>query len=500
MAYPRDGVTSFGLRNFKAFHYLDDIELRPLTVLVGTNNSGKSSILQSLALLKQTLLSSGSKNALKFDGDLVHLDNFETIISTCDVSKILEYRFNIKSKIPGKQLSHYFPHLGTSVENPQREFTTSTDIKIEFSKANGNEVKAGFAISTLIPEIMTEDQAVSIFTGDKFKSQNVPKFPPLPDGTVADVVHPYGEKFIPQGFAIAPNNVVLKSTAGGFEVVSISEKKVDAEIPIGFLPLDYIPSISNPVRALHGALKNRLAYMGPVRADPRPFYPASQDPEIGPRGEGAIPYLLHHKSDLVSYWSTDERAIKRTPMSEALSFWLQKMGITSKLTIDSVPNVATTARLPSISAPEKFINLAQVGFGISQILPVLLLGLKDPQNGILLYEQPEIHLHPRLQAELGDFFLSVAQAGRTVLLETHSDYLVNRLRRRIAEDTSGELASLVSILFVHSGTLDNPSSYVEKLSINEDGSIQNCPADFFAESADEAYAIIHARAEKAKAK
>src|SRR5262249_28595513 len=117
----REGITRFGLRNFKSFHYLEDMELRPLTVLVGPNNSGKSSVLQSLALLKQTLLTSSTQSSLKFDGDLVQLENFETVISGFDVSKPIEYRFQISTKVPSKAIKAYFPHINVPDIDVQKE-------------------------------------------------------------------------------------------------------------------------------------------------------------------------------------------------------------------------------------------------------------------------------------------------------------------------------------------------------------------------------------------
>jgi predicted ATPase len=84
------------------------------------------------------------------------------------------------------------------------------------------------------------------------------------------------------------------------------------------------------------------------------------------------------------------------------------------------------------------------------------------------------------------------------MVETHSDHLVNRIRRRIAEDETGTLASMVQILFVHAGTEDNPSSYVEPLQVDESGTIINCPPDFFSEAPDEAFAILQAQRRKAK--
>lgn len=252
------------------------------------------------------------------------------------------------------------------------------------------------------------------------------------------------------------------------------------------------PELLSSMTSLRTLIEQRLEYLGPVRADPRPFYPVAEDFRIGSRGEGTIPYLLKRQHDPVTYAPSPVDALREAPLLEAVNDWLHRMKVTSRLTIDPVESIAYTAAVQT-SATQKSVNLSQVGFGISQLLPVLVMGLKGPPDGWLLFEQPESQLHPRLQAELGDFLLSTARAGKTVMVETHSDHLVNRLRRRIAEDETGELAKMVQILFVHAGTPDDPSSYVEPLAVDESGTIVNCPADFFSETSDEAFAILNAR-------
>jgi predicted ATPase len=249
----------------------------------------------------------------------------------------------------------------------------------------------------------------------------------------------------------------------------------------------------NRIRTL---IDRQLRYLGPVRADPRPFYPVEDEPILGTRGKGAIPYLLKRRHDKVRYAAGPSGEIREGKLLEAINEWLAHMQVTTSLTIEPLESVAYTAAVRTPSVTGRSVNLAQVGFGISQLLPVLILGLKNPADGFLLFEQPEIHLHPRLQGGLGDFLIGVARAGRTVMVETHSDHLVNRVRRRIAEDTTGKLAEMVQILFVHAGTEDDPGSYVEPLSIDESGAIVNCPADFFSESSDEAFAILNARRKK----
>jgi len=128
-------------------------------------------------------------------------------------------------------------------------------------------------------------------------------------------------------------------------------------------------------------------------------------------------------------------------------------------------------------------------------LPIVVMGLRSPETSLLLFEQPEIHLHPKLQANLADFFLRLAVSGKRLLVETHSDHFINRLRRRIAEDPTDELKEKVSILFVRPPH-DGQGAIIEPLQVNQYGVIENWPPDFLPESADEAEAIFRAGLEK----
>ena len=112
-------VTRFGLRNFKAFHYLEDIELKPLTVLVGANSAGKSSIFQALLLLKQSSEAGPSAGPLKFTGEWTKLGGFANVVSDFDVLRPIEFRFGIEVPPPPGLLTRaLFPHLkGGADEN-----------------------------------------------------------------------------------------------------------------------------------------------------------------------------------------------------------------------------------------------------------------------------------------------------------------------------------------------------------------------------------------------
>lgn len=456
----RGRVTRLGLRNFKAFRYLPDIELRPLTILCGANSTGKTSILQSLLLLKQTSTPGRLDDALRFSGDDVDLGDFSKTISDFDTSNTLEYRF------------------GVLLSDPDLDGELNGDFKISFrSTPSGGTTIEQCSLTCRVPG---ETETLSSLTYD----QNA------------------GWKY--EGLFFRNHEVLDLNVLDPIRLQSLDRGAVQIEyegpdeqevLPVLKAAVAFIGQLS-PVGEVVTAVANMLdgiQHLGPVRADPQPFYPVTSTADIGHRGEGTIPFLLRHQDDKVSYHLSATDQSRKGTLLEALNAWLGTLQITDCLTIAPVQNVALTAAISAPTVKSRAVDLVHVGFGISQILPVLTMALKARSDAFLLYEQPEIHLHPRLQAGLADFFLASARDGKTIVVETHSDHLVNRIRRRIAEDETGELAKLVQILFVHAGTETDPGSYVEPLEIDAYGTVLNAPTDFFPEAADEAFALMAAR-------
>jgi len=182
---------------------------------------------------------------------------------------------------------------------------------------------------------------------------------------------------------------------------------------------------------------------------------------------------------------------RRPTLIEAVNHALQQIGVSDGIQVRSLGSIVYQLLFP-IQANREPVTIADVGYGVSQLLPVVMLALRGAD--LKIYEQPELHLHPRPQANLADFLLSLTDAGHKFLVETHSDHFINRLRRRIAEDTSGEVRDRVQILFVHRP--GGRPTIVEQLELDEYGSIVNWPATFLPEAADEAAAIVRAGLEK----
>jgi predicted ATPase len=127
----------------------------------------------------------------------------------------------------------------------------------------------------------------------------------------------------------------------------------------------------------------------------------------------------------------------------------------------------------------KALPLTAVGVGVSQVLPILVMGLLAPDNTLLLVEQPELHLHPRVQARLGDFFMGLTQCGKQCLIETHSENLISQLRVHIVE-AGGQEKSNCLIYFVDQD--EQGAARFNPVEISAQGNILNWPDGFFDET------------------
>ncbi|OYT61956.1 hypothetical protein B6U67_05050 [Methanosarcinales archaeon ex4484_138] len=128
------------------------------------------------------------------------------------------------------------------------------------------------------------------------------------------------------------------------------------------------------------------------------------------------------------------------------------------------------------------VNLVDVGFGASQILPIIVQGFNAPKNSLILIEQPEIHLHPKAQATMGDLLVDIAKSNdRKLIIETHCDLLIQRVCKNILQKKIDH----ADIVIYYFEPTDNGTE-IKTITINENGQFENFPDGFFEEGFEEA--------------
>lgn len=242
---------------------------------------------------------------------------------------------------------------------------------------------------------------------------------------------------------------------------------------------------------------NKIKYLGPLRDDPRVIYalpPTPDVPDVGIKGQYTAVVLDRNKDRQTEFIDPSTGSKRNTSLQEAVITWLKHMDMLQSVSTREEGKLGYKLTV-RVSGLERELDLTTVGVGVSQVLPILVMALLASPNDLLIFEQPEIHLHPKVQSLLGDFFLSIGQLGKQCLIETHSEYLVNRLRFRIAEADGDEILKLVKMYFVE--RKDNTSS-LREVQTNEYGAILEWPAGFFDEGALQAESIIRSSSQKRK--
>ncbi|MGV0104427.1 AAA domain-containing protein [Nostoc sp. DSM 114160] len=271
---------------------------------------------------------------------------------------------------------------------------------------------------------------------------------------------------------------------------------------VSYLPLPDISELA--VDYIQGFFTRFVKYLGPLRDEPKPVYSlagTTDSKDIGFRGEHTAAVLDVNRNTKVEYIPSDqlkfgssETITKADFLPIAVLDWLNYMGVASDVqTLDKGKlghelKVTTTGSL-------LLHDLTHVGVGVSQVLPILVQSLLAEKGSTLIFEQPELHLHPRVQTRLADFFISMTMLKKQCIVETHSEYLINRLRYQAAASEGEEISKNVLMYFVekHSG-----ESKYRSVKLNKFGVLEDWPKGFFDENEENARAIIKAAMEKRK--
>ncbi|MFA7341149.1 MAG: DUF3696 domain-containing protein [Candidatus Obscuribacterales bacterium] len=259
------------------------------------------------------------------------------------------------------------------------------------------------------------------------------------------------------------------------------------------------------MQTLQQFFSQRVKYLGPLRDEPKPIYPLSgtSDPmDVGFKGEHTAAVLDLNLKKLVTYISSDDINSTQKPnqskgtLLEAVLDWLKYMGVACDVKTHDRDKLGHEL-LISVSESDTFHDLTHVGVGVSQVLPILVLSLLADQGSVLIFEQPELHLHPRIQSRLADFFVSMMLLGKQCIIETHSEYLLTRLRLRAAKQRHYNLPDKTAIYFVEK---ISGKSFYRPISMNEFGTLSHWPKGFFDEIEENSAAIMQANMERRREK
>ena len=205
----------------------------------------------------------------------------------------------------------------------------------------------------------------------------------------------------------------------------------------------------------------RICYLGPRREYPLPHYTWEGD---HPEGVG------QHGRDIVSALFSGR--IQLLDLDDQVPRWLQRLGLIHSYRLVPVSNYENGYEFlvtKDKGGPE--VRLMDVGFGVSQVLPVLILCYYVPKGSILVLEQPEAHLHPKVQSDLADVLIDVVKKRNLqIILESHSEHLLHRLTRRIAE---GEISA--NDMALYACQINDATSEIEPLKMDEYGNVSNWP-------------------------
>lgn len=419
-------VKAIRLQNFMPFVDTDWIELRSITLLFGRNSSGKSAIIRALRLLKQSLAAHGQP--LRFVTDHgVDLGSFRTAVHQQQDN--LTISFSFQCHIP-EVLDILRERLNQWREVERLPQLTAQDME------SGLGLRLGFGWNRDQGTVELTEMQLDCLWLDETESMLL--FAQRLDfATASELGYDwwFDSRFAP--------------------VQQINWDFAAIETPIGFLPTlvgfeEFNSETALPLNRIVEQLGQDIAaflesieYLGPMRPAPQRAYLLNEATRYAWRQEGwsAFVDFLDNKID----------ATRLTEIDNWLDYLQLAEKITDPKTLFADESIALAQiRLKENQAHDLEVNLLDVGYGTVQVLPIIVQSVasrqavsqEQPLKWIII-EQPELHLHPGAQANLGDLFVSVCQliVGNTdvnirFLLETHSEYLLLRLRRRIAETTA----------------------------------------------------------------
>ncbi|MBF0097564.1 MAG: AAA family ATPase [Magnetococcales bacterium] len=532
-------LTSLAIENMKSFKERTEIPIRPLTIIIGRNNSGKSTLIQSLLLLKQTLQEPRKSIPLHLSGPLLQALNLR------------ELTFGWPEAAASGEAV-----LGPSIELAWQCFVKVSDV-LDSSRRKSLGQIAAIGRSPWLMRLQGEGAPdrffvkgrLCIYTHEKegvAHLRGLQIYMQVPEHSSEryklEVINHENEKWriFWQGVESRNITVELSTQSNKKGTFEYTDTHFDHFIP--YLNIDrkrvrsnsiervwhdlYLILFAQPLEDLKELVKN-FSYLSAQRISPQfMFIPATTDQlDMGVSGEFAAQVLYRRQNDVVHFVPPESL------MADVVSEAWQESSILALPLRDAVNQIM---RSLAVEAPLRVrdhgvgfqllfgnANLPHVGRGLNGLLPLVELGLlADPLRfsptaesltleeyaekcascSHIFLEEPEAHIHPKAANRLAHYFVSLAMAQRRLMVETHSDHLVRGLRRMAAQAKPGSFLEkwlLDNVVIIHVSQDAQGCSQVETSQLTVEGDLQEkWPADFMDAATDEESEIYFAKLDK----
>lgn len=514
-------VKEFRIQNFMPFEDTGWMELRPICLLFGRNSSGKSAIIKALRLLRQSLDGQSSTEPFVFTSEYgVDLNSFKTAVHNNEIENVMAFSFrcavaadtsdrlrtrvNIlrnKGNLPLISEADFQNHLVIKSSYAWSDVKTQAHL-VEFKitgpwglmNDGAEEETIIFAAQRLSSEIVEYGEDEWWFWSD------------LLTGYESDEESAW-------------SRVSIK-TVSGFLPKLDTDSVQTAEDSMSRQDLRLVQDLLDELHCNIRSFLEGIEYLGPIRPEPQRVYALDPITRLRWQQRGWGAFLRFVKGEI------DYEELKQ------ITKWLAALELGDEVVPDKenyAGDLAIIAQV-KIGSGGELDNLADVGYGTAQVLPIIVECVLAERDVLVIIEQPELHLHPRAQAQLADLLVEVATRGDRLieerqtnneplptpgelsalrvrfLIETHSEHLLLRLRRRIAESAAGKLdktqraskpicSDALVIYFVD--RLFGASN-VQQVTVDRRGDFEYIPGgfrDFFADDIDDVLMLSKARRE-----
>lgn len=544
-------LSGIEIENFKSYTEKQYIRLSDLSVLLGANSSGKSTALQALLVLKQTMECNSPDEELLLSGKYVALGDFDDVISDKEKSffslavvlkqtektekAVDDDRFKISWRFERAEdgMSAVLTQVNVVYETLDLVFRKTPDglyhmyingLRSPFSARINNLIISRFLIHydvvlnnkavTLLNEIskilisnktttVATDKPVSIEGIQEFYFKLLDRIPDKEEKqseiviekngladrlrklifTYGDLLTPRHEEILrmfPEEFYLKVLEIALSGVDDSSQLEMIisaheqyiseynqtkhSVEEFSGKYSLGTDPFrqfgrdegkhDNLTQLKYSLdfyRSFLLEVLSKLFFVGPIRETPKGLYNIGFEtiPKyVGPTGSYFASVLLHENKKEREYILPGRK--EKCTLSEALAAWMIHLNVASSVNVDRKNSFGFSVSIENMEQVKS--DIMNVGIGTSQVLPVLISVLLSEPNEILVFEQPELHLHPFSQSRLADMFTEFCKHGRKIILETHSEYFLLRLRYHIVKENFSNDSAAVNFFQNTGGT------------------------------------------------